>query len=133
MQGRTLSKDILMICKGWYGENEPNKIAALKSYIFKYTGCKPDNETVLHFLRHAVRKFIGTNSLLEQLNPYCGYTRVKDINVEQFLIDSFISALSLREVTDIDLSAYKLLHIDADDTRNWWELLEMGDTEDDRY
>ena len=51
---RTLSKDILMVCKGWYNSDK-NKFDALKSYIAEYIGCDEviKGDTVLHFLRHA--------------------------------------------------------------------------------
>lgn len=127
---RTLSKDILMVCKGWYNSDK-NKLDALKSYIAEYIGCDEviKGDTVLHFLRHTVNKFIDKDVLLYTLSNGAESLRYKKHTPMEFLIDEYIQLISSKSVLNIDLSDYdeiKQYVNDCKDESFWWEKDKFG-------
>ena len=136
---RTLSKDILMVCKGWYNSDK-NKFDALKSYIAEYIGCDEaiKGDTVLHFLRHAVSKFIDKDILLYTLSNGAESLRYKKHTPMEFLIDEYIQLISSKLVLNIDLSDYDEIKQYVNDYKDgekfWWSKDKFGTTDvyDDR-
>ena len=131
---RTLSKDILMICKVWYNkQNCKNVQHALKRYIEAYTWCEPDIATINHFLGHAVKKFIDTNSLINTLREHSESFLHRNEDVKLFLLNTCVSLLQLKEVKDIDLSDYDKIEDyvrNESNTEDWWDVFDSP--EDDR-
>lgn len=150
---RTLSKDILMICKGWGTGIFSSKEEALKDYIGLFTGCDSrdiSDNNVLHFLSHSVKKFISSNKLIEALNNNAESYLYRDMSIIPFLTKLYINLLIDRIVTDLDLSGYDDIvnycrnaekFADANNpsyfiTRNkirpWWRCFNDERVEDDR-
>lgn len=131
---RTLSKDILMICKIWYNRQHYKNIQdALSKYIEHYTRCEPDTVTINHFLGHAVKKFIDTNSLINVLREHSESFLHRNENIQLFLLNTYISLLQLKEVKDIDLSDYNEIENyvkNESNDKDWWEI--FNSPEDDR-
>lgn len=136
---RTLSKDILMVCKGWYNSNE-SRLDALKSYIAEYIGCDEviKGDTVLHFLCHAVSKFIDKDVLLYTLSNDAESLRYKKHTPMEFLIDEYMSLITCQSVADIDLSDYDDIKQYVNDCKGesfWWRKDKFGTDKvhDDRH
>lgn len=131
---RTLSKDILMICKIWYNRQIHKKIQdALSKYIEHYTWCEPDIVTINHFLGHAIKKFVDTNSLVNTLREHSESFLHRNEDIQVFLLNTYISLLQLKEVKDIDLSDYDKIEEyvkDESNNKDWWEVFDSP--EDDR-
>ena len=138
---RTLSKDILMVCKGWYNSDKsrPN---ALKSYIAEYIGCDEvvKDDTVLHFLRHTVNKFVDKNVLLYTLSNGAESLEYRKYTPMEFLIDQYIGLIVNQSITHIDMSdyyeirKYVLGNDYKDGEKFWWSKDKFGTTDvyDDR-
>lgn len=133
---RTLSKDILMICKGWYSKNKYRSTRdALAAYIENYTWCEPDDTTILHFLMHSVNVLIDKQTILNTLSENVKFLQ-HFVSPISFLIDTYITVLHLRIVTDLSLTDYDKIRADVENTRNvgkpWWQKF-TDEVEDDRY
>ena len=149
---RTVCTDIMMICKGW-GVSVISREEALKDYIGLFTGCDisdVSDNTVLHFLSHSVKKFIGSNRLIEALNTNAESYSYKDMPIVTFLTKLYINLLIDRVVTDLNLSDYDEIikyckvadnFTDANKPtyftmgckiRPWWRYFDSMNVEDDR-
>lgn len=61
---RTVSKDITMICKGWYTNREEiSKRQAVENYIKEYLECEPYSDCVVDILYKAVEKIHESNKI----------------------------------------------------------------------
>lgn len=134
---RTLSKDLMMICKGWYSKNKYRSTRdALAAYIKDYTMCEPDDTTILHFLTHAVNVLINKQTILNTLTEKVKFLQRDYIAPTQLLINTYITVLQLRVVTDLSLTDYDKIQADVENTRNvgkpWWQKF-TDKVEDDRY
>lgn len=134
---RTLSKDIMIICKGWYSKNKYRSTRdALAAYIENYTWCEPDDTTILHFLTHAVNVLIDKQTILNTLTEKVKFLQRDYIAPTQLLINTYITVLHLRIVTDLSLTDYDKIQADVENTRNvckpWWQKF-TDKVEDDRY
>ena len=55
---RTVSKDIMMICKGWYTNREEiSKRQAVENYIREYLECEPYSDCVVDILHEVGNKY----------------------------------------------------------------------------
>lgn len=134
---RTLSKDIMMICKGWYSKTKYRSTRdALAAYIENYTWCEPDDTTILHFLTHAVNVLINKQILLITLTENVKFSQRDFVSPIQFLIKTYITVLHLRIATDLSLTDYDKIKADVENTRNvgkpWWQKF-TDKVLDDRY
>ncbi len=133
---RTLSKDILMICKMWYDkDNNTSVVNALSKYIETYTWCEPDTDTLNHFLGHAIKKFIDTNTLVNMLKEHSESMTHRNELPKIFILQTYISLLQLKEVSDIDLTEYDKIESYVQNpvvkNKDWWEYF-ADPVEDDR-
>lgn len=132
---RTLSKDILMVCKYLYNkENCRNIQHALKRYIEAYTWCEPDVKTINHFLGHAVKKFIDVTTLVNALKEHSESFWHKTEDPQLFLLNTYISLLQMKTVEDIDLSDYHVIQEyvkNKSNNKDWWDQF-VDSVEDDR-
>ena len=134
---RTLSKDIMMICKGWYSKNKYHSTRdALAAYIENYTMCEPDDTTILHFLTHAVNVLIDKRNLLNVLTDKVRFLQREFVEPTRFLIDTYITVLQLRQVLNLSMTDYDKIQADVENTRNvgkpWWQKF-TDKVLDDRY
>ena len=147
---RTVCTDIMMICKGWGTEIFHSREEALKDYIGLFTSCESrdiNDNTVLHFLSHSVKKFIDSNRLIESLNTNAESYLYKDMSIIPFLTKLYINLLIDRTATDLDLSDYDEIIkyckvVNANNptgfittgckVRPWWRCFNDRDIEDDR-
>lgn len=134
---RTLSKDLMMICKGWYSKNKYHSTRdALAAYIKDYTMCEPDDTTILHFLTHAVNILVDKRTLLNMLSDRTKLLNYTTLSTIKFLIETYICALQLRVVIDLSLTDYDKITADFENTRNvgkpWWQKF-TDEVADDRY
>lgn len=134
---RTLSKDLMMICKGWYSKNKYHSTRdALAAYIKDYTMCEPDDTTILHFLTHAVNILVDKRTLLNMLSDRTKLLNYTTLSTIKFLIETYICALQLRVVIDLSLTDYDKITVDFENTRNvgkpWWQKF-TDEVADDRY
>ena len=116
---RTLSKDIMMICKGWYSKNKYRSTRdALAAYIENYTMCEPDDTTILHFLTHAVNVLIDKRNLINVLTDKVKFLQREFVEPTRFLIDTYITVLQLRQVLNLSMTDYDKIQADVENTRN---------------
>lgn len=148
---RTVCTDIMIICKGWGTEIFHSREEALKDYIGLFTGCDSrciNDNIILHFLSHSVKKFIDSNRLIEALNRSAESYLYRSIM--PFLTKLYINLLIDRIVTDLDLSDYDeiIKYCKAADkfadsnnpthfvtgckVRPWWRCFDDMKVEDDR-
>lgn len=148
---RTVCTDIMIICKGWGTEIFHSREEALKDYIGLFTGCDSrciNDNIILHFLSHPVKKFIDSNRLIEALNRSAESYLYRSIM--PFLTKLYINLLIDRIVTDLDLSDYDeiIKYCKAADkfadsnnpthfvtgckVRPWWRCFDDMKVEDDR-
>lgn len=144
---RTVSKDIMMICKGWYINNkEINKRQAVENYIKDYLELESYSSCVVDILYKVVKKFYESdkiaNYLVEQSQNSNGTLPAVD-----FMIESLIHLLTFKVTLKVDLSDYKEIQdyirvkesviIDFDepvvtqDNRPWWIIFKGDEVEDD--
>lgn len=138
---RTVSKDIMMICKGWYTNREKiSKRQAVENYIKEYLECEPYSDCVLDILHTVVSKYFESdkivNYFVEQSQKSNGNLPVID-----FMIESFIHLLTFKVVLKMDLSDYKAIqdYINNEFTticllgecKSWWTFYKNDEVEDD--
>ena len=137
---RTLSKDIMMICKGWgasyYGHHI---VPALKYYLSQYTGlayADINSGTLAHFLGNAVVKACSIEELVESLNNSISGLSYANKPLDETIIKLYISLLALGELSEADRSIYKDIfkycEEGPDNQQPWWEHFGIADVEDDR-
>ena len=148
---RTVSKDIMMICKGWYTNREEiSKRQAVENYIREYLEMEPYGDCVIDILYKAVEKFRESNTigkyLVEQSQKSNGKLPAID-----FMIESLIHLLAFKVTLKMDLSDYKAIQdyvygkdggviIDFEnmsvvtpDNRPWWVRFKNDEVEDDLW
>lgn len=148
---RTVSKDIMMICKGWYTNREEiSKRQAVENYIKEYLECEPYSDCVVDILYRAVEKFREPNTigkyLVEQSQKSNGKLPAID-----FMIESLIHLLVFKVTLKMDLSDYKAIQdyvcgkdggviidfknmsVVMPDDKPWWVRFKNDEVEDDLW
>lgn len=145
---RTVSKDIMMICKGWYTNREKiSKRQAVENYIREYLEIEPYSDCVVDTLYRAVEKFYEldkiTKYLIEQSQNSNGTLPAVD-----FMIESLIHLLTFEVAIKVDLSDYKEIRdyvlgknsliidfknmsVVTPDNKPWWIKFKNDEVEDD--
>lgn len=138
---RTVSKDIMMICKGWYINNkEINKRQAVENYIKDYLELESYSGCVVDTLYRAVEKFYESDKiakyLIEQSQNSNGTLPAVD-----FMIESLIHLLTFKVTLKVDLSDYKEIqdYVNNEFTtvcllgecKPWWIFYKNDEVEDD--
>lgn len=145
---RTVSKDIMMICKGWYINNkEITKRQAVENYIKDYLELESYSGCVVDALYRAVEKFHKSDTiakyLVEQSQKINGTLPAVD-----FMIESLIHLLTFKVAIEIDLSDYKEIRdyvlgkdsliidfknmsVVTPDNKPWWIKFKNDEVEDD--
>lgn len=147
---RTVSKDIMMICKGWYTNREKiSKRQAVKNYIKDYLECEPYSGCVVDILYKAVEKFHEPNTIAKYLVEQSQKSNGK-LPAIDFMIESLIHLLAFKVTLKMDLSDYKEIQdyvygkesviIDFEnmsvvtpDNRPWWVRFKNDEVEDDLW
>ena len=148
---RTVSKDIMMICKGWYTNREEiSKRQAVENYIKEYLECEPYSDCVVDILYKAVEKIRESNKigkyLVEQSQKSNGKLPAID-----FMIESLIHLLAFKVTLKMDLSDYKAIQdyvrgkdggaiinlenmsVVMPDNKPWWVRFKNDEVEDDLW
>ncbi len=138
---RTVSKDIMMICKGWYINNkEINKRQAVENYIKDYLELESYSSCVVDILYKVVKKFYESdkiaNYLVEQSQNSNGTLPAVD-----FMIENLIHLLTFKVTLKVDLSDYKAIqdYVNNEFTtvcllgecKPWWIFYKNDEVEDD--
>lgn len=138
---RTLSKDIMVICKGWGVSQYNHSItAALRHYISCYTGIDGgyiDQSTLIHFLGDAVLKRSSMEKLVRYINGSTDNFLYRNQFLKEGLIQIYISLLGLEEMDFSELqSSYKDIFnyclTEQENQQSWWEHFGVTDVENDR-
>lgn len=147
---RTISKDIMMICKGWYTNREKiSKRQAVKNYIKEYLECEPYSDCVVDILYKAVEKIHEPNKIAKYLVEQSQKSNGK-LPAIDFMIESLIHLLAFKVTLKMDLSDYKEIQdyvhgkesviIDFEnmsvvtpDNRPWWVKFKNDEVEDDLW
>lgn len=148
---RTVSKDIMMICKGWYTNREKiSKRQAVENYIKEYLGCEHYSDCVVDILYKAVEKFREPNTIAKYLVEQSQKSNGK-LPAIDFMIESLIYLLASKVTLKMDLSDYKAIQdyvrwkdggviIDFEnmsvvtpDNRPWWVRFKNDEVEDDLW
>lgn len=147
---RTVSKDIMMICKGWYiNRQNISKRQAVENYIKDYLECEPYSDCVVDILYKAVEKFREPNTIAKYLVEQSQKSNGK-LPAIDFMIESLIHLLAFKVTLKMDLSDYKEIQdcvygkesviIDFEnmsvvtpDNRPWWVRFKNDEVEDDLW
>ena len=148
---RTVSKDIMMICKGWYTNREEiSKRQAVENYIKEYLECEPYSDCVVDILYKAVEKFREPNTIAKYLVEQSQKSNGKFLAID-FMIESLIHLLAFKVTLKMDLSDYKAIQdyvygkdggviIDFEnmsvvmpDDKPWWIRFKNDEVEDDLW
>lgn len=148
---RTVSKDIMMICKGWYANREEiSKRQAVENYIKEYLECEPYSDCVVDILYKAVEKFREPNTIAKYLVEQSQKSNGKLLAID-FMIESLIHLLAFKVTLKMDLSDYKAIQdyvrgkdggviIDFEnmsvvmpDDKPWWIRFKNDKVEDDLW
>lgn len=148
---RTVSKDIMMICKGWYTNREEiSKRQAVENYIKEYLECEPYSDCVVDVLYKAVEKFREPNTIAKYLVEQSQTSNGK-LPAIDFMIESLIHSLAFKVTLKMDLSDYKAIQdyvcgkdggviIDFEnmsvvmpDDKPWWIRFKNDEVEDDLW
>lgn len=146
---RTVSKDIMMICKGWYTNREEiSKRQAVENYIKEYLECEPYSDCVVGILYKAVEKIREPNTIGKYLVEQSQKSNRK-LPAIDFMIESLIHLLAFKVTLKMDLSDYKAIQdyvygkdggviIDFEnmsvvmpDDKPWWIRFKNDEVEDD--
>lgn len=145
---RTVSKDIMMICKGWYTNREEiSKRQAVENYIREYLEIEPYGDCVIDILHTVVSKYFESDKIV---NYFVEQSRRSNRNlpVIDFMIESFIHLLTFKVVLKMDLSDYKSIQdyvsgkesviidfknmsVVTPDNKPWWIRFKNDEVEDD--
>lgn len=112
---KTLEKDILLICKGWYSEKYNNVLEAFNAYYHKEYGCeniKMNKRFALElFLRPTIIEMSKYSSsiIINLFNPTCMETdRQYQTDFINVMYNRCLNSItSMRTKGNIDLSEYK--------------------------
>ena len=138
---RTVSKDIMMICKGWYTNREEiSKRQAVENYIKEYLECEPYSDCVIDILYKAVEKFREPNTIAKYLVEQSQKSNGK-LPAIDFMIESMIHLLAFKVTLKMDLSDYKAIqeYVSNEFTtvcllgecKPWWIFYKNDKVEDD--
>lgn len=139
---RTVSKDIMMICKGWYiNRQNISKRQAVENYIKEYLECEPYSDCVIDILYNAVMKIHGPDALLAKHLVEESHGRNRNLSVTDFMIQSLIYMLEFKVTLKMDLSDYKAIqkYVNNEFTtvcllgecKPWWIFYKNDKIEDD--
>ena len=104
---RTVSKDILMICKGWYINREGiSKRQAVENYIKEYLEMEPYSDCVVDILNKAVNKYFEADKIVNYLVEHSQKCN-RNLQAIDFMIECFIHLLTFKVTLKMDLSDYK--------------------------
>lgn len=148
---RTVSKDIMMICKGWYTNREEiSKRQAVENYIKEYLECEPYSDCVVDILYKAVEKFREPNTIAKYLVEQSQTSNGK-LPAIDFMIESLIHSLAFKVTLKMDLSDYKAIQdyvcgkdggviidfknmsVVMPDDKPWWVRFKNDEVEDDLW
>lgn len=138
---RTVSKDIMMICKGWYTNREEiSKRQAVENYIREYLEMEPYGGCVVDILYKAVEKFREPNTIAKYLVEQSQTSNGK-LPAIDFMIESLIHSLAFKVTLKMDLSDYKAIqeYVSNEFTtvcllgecKPWWIRFKNDEVEDD--
>lgn len=138
---RTVSKDIMMICKGWY-INRQNiiKRQAVENYIKEYLEYEPYSDCVVDILYKAVKKIHEADTIVKYLVEQ-SQGKNRNLSVTDFMIESLIHLMEFKVTLKMDLSDYKEIqeYVNNEFTticllgecRSWWTFYKNDKVEDD--
>lgn len=138
---RTVSKDIMMICKGWYINNkEINKRQAVENYIKDYLELESYSSCVVDTLYKVVKKFYESDKIAEYLVEQSQNSN-GTLSAVDFMIESLIHLLTFKVTLKVDLSDYKEIqdYVNNEFTticllgeyKPWWIFYKNDEVEDD--
>lgn len=138
---RTVSKDIMMICKGWYTNREEiSKRQAVENYIREYLEMEPYSDCVVDILHTVVNKYFESDKIV---NYFVEQSQKSNRNLPaiDFMIESFINLLTFKVVLKMDLSDYKEIqeYVSNEfitvcllgECKPWWIRFKNDEVEDD--
>lgn len=145
---RTVSKDVMMICKGWYINHEGiSKRQAVENYIREYLEMEPYGDCVIDILHAIVNKYFESDKIV---NYFVEQSQKSNRNLPaiDFMIESFIHLLTFKVVLKMDLSDYKAIQdyvsgkesviidfknmsVVTPDNKPWWIRFKNDEVEDD--
>lgn len=145
---RTVSKDIMMICKGWYTNREEiSKRQAVENYIKEYLECEPYSDCVVDILFKAVKK-IRVSDMIDKYLVEQSQKSNGNLPAIDFMIESLIHLLAFKVTLKMDLSDYKEIQdyvcgkdsaiidfknmsVVTPDNKPWWIRFKNDEVEDD--
>lgn len=138
---RTVSKDIMMICKGWYTNREEiNKRQAVENYIREYLEMEPYGDCVIDILYRSVKK-IRVSDTIEKYLVEQSQGKNGNLSVTDFMIESLIHLMEFKVTLKMDLSDYKEIqdYVNNEFTticllgecKPWWIFYKNDKVEDD--
>ena len=138
---RTVSKDIMMICKGWYINREGiSKRQAVENYIREYLEMEPYSDCVVDILHTVVSKYFESDKIV---NYFVEQSQKSNRNLPaiDFMIESFIHLLTFKVVLKMNLSDYEEIqdYVNNEFTtvcllgecEPWWIRFKNDEVEDD--
>lgn len=138
---RTVSKDIMMICKGWYiNREEISKRQAVENYIREYLEMEPYDDCVIDILHTVVNKYFESDKIV---NYFVEQSQKSNRNLPavDFMIESFIHLLTFKVTLKVDLSDYEEIqeYVSNEFTtvcllgecKPWWIFYKNDKVEDD--
>lgn len=138
---RTVSKDIMMICKGWYINRDGiSKRQAVENYIKDYLELESYSSCVVDILYKVVKKFYESDKIAEYLVEQSQNSN-GTLSAVDFMIESLIHLLTFKVTLKVDLSDYKEIqdYVNNEFTtvcllgecKPWWIFYKNDEVEDD--
>ena len=138
---RTVSKDIMMICKGWYTNREKiSERQAVESYIREYLEIEPYGDCVIDILHTVVNKYFESDKIVNYFVEQSQKSN-RSLPAIDFMIESFIHLLTFKVVLKMDLSDYEEIqeYVSNEFTtvcllgecKPWWIFYKNDEVEDD--
>lgn len=138
---RTVSKDIMMICKGWYINRDGiSKRQAVENYIKDYLELESYSSCVIDILYKVVKKFYESDKIAKYLVEQSQNSN-GTLSAVDFMIESLIHLLTFKVTLKVDLSDYKEIqdYVNNEFTtvcllgecKPWWIFYKNDEVEDD--
>lgn len=138
---RTVSKDIMMICKGWYINRDGiSKRQAVENYIKDYLELESYSSCVIDILYKVVKKFYESDKIAKYLVEQSQNSN-GTLSAVDFMIESLIHLLTFKVTLKVDLSDYKEIqdYVNNEFTtvcllgecKPWWIRFKNDEVEDD--
>ena len=138
---RTVSKDIMMICKGWYINRDGiSKRQAVENYIKDYLELESYSSCVVDILYKVVKKFYESDKIVEYLVEQSQNSN-GTLPAVDFMIESLIHLLTFKVTLKVDLSDYEEIqdYVNNEFTtvcllgecKPWWIFYKNDEVEDD--